>query len=483
MDSGLPKWLANPLIISSSYEISTSESSESDSKVFDALGKQTFHIKSAFFILFSRLGIEGLFPFQTRVREHFLDQEAGDLCVSAPTGSGKTLSYVLPVVESLQRHIIGRIRCLVVVPTRDLIPQVEETFSLVSTAYEAADKNSNSSCALKNGTDFLVLTPGRLIDILSTLNLDALEYLIVDEADRLLDQSFQEWLPQLLLKISTLRETNGQDQDNNIFDSEAWTKKSGVRKLLFSATLTKNPAKIAPLQLYRPKYFQVRTINEEDPQNEKNNINTGTGSSQLMTPESLKELAVVINEAEMKPAALFEILTQILPQPATRILCFTRSVDSTNRLTKLLLTALPNIKIACFHGSLTDAARQKLLKQFESEEINILLGSDAMARGLDLKAVSCVINYDLPAFSATYVHRAGRSARAGREGLAVTLLTSDQVRHFKKMMRMGLGKEFSDFSGPLSDLERNRVGKIELNSEEINLKWRETLETSLKSLF
>ena len=144
MSEGLPKWLANPLIISSSTTASPADTDPSDCALFDALG------------------IEGLFPFQSFVRERLrCKNKEGDrdLCVSAPTGSGKTLAYVLPIVEKLRVRVVGKLRALVVVPTRDLIPQVEDTFRAVSEAYGCENK-------IKNGVDYLVTTPGKLISTL-----------------------------------------------------------------------------------------------------------------------------------------------------------------------------------------------------------------------------------------------------------------------------------------------------------------------------
>jgi ATP-dependent RNA helicase DDX51/DBP6 len=448
--SGLPKWLAHPVIISTS---TTAPLSSPDDE-----------------LIFESLGIEGLFPFQSYVRDRLrLKHPEGprDLCVSAPTGSGKTLAYVLPVVEKLKERIVGRLRALVVVPTRDLVPQVEETFRMVCEAYKCGN-------LLKNGVDYMVTTPGKLISGLPLMKLDSLKYLVVDEADRLLDQSFQEWLPQLL---NTLK--NDKTVQMKEFDSDAWNEDAGhVQKLLFSATLTTNPAKISPLNLYRPLYLTVRSNNGEDSIDK---------DIELVTPETLKETMVVFNGAEeLKPAVLVEVFEEILPKmigdgEKGKILCFTKSVSSTQRLTKLLSVMRPELRVCAFHGTLSDIDRSRLLEEFATGKVQVLVGSDAMARGLDLKSVRCVVNYDMPMFAATYVHRVGRTARAGQIGWATTILPASQTRNFKKMIKGNLGKNVVEFEFNL-ELKWNEVGKIEIEEEIINEKWRQVLSDSLQDL-
>lgn len=451
MDSnGLPKWLANPVVISTS-------SGPANVSPDDA-------------VLFESLGIEGLFPFQAHVRDRLrLKHPEGprDLCVSASTGSGKTLAYVLPVVEGLKGRVVGRLRALVVVPTRDLVRQVEETFRWVCEAYDCGS-------VLQKDVDYLVTTPGKLITSLPSLQLSSLKFLVVDEADRLLDQSFQEWLPQLLNALKP--EMAGCDE---VFDSGAWGDNNDghVQKLLFSATLTTNPAKIAPLRLHRPLYLTVRADDQK-------------GDVELATPETLKETMVVFNGAEeLKPGVLIEVLEEVLPRVSGEggirggVLCFTKSVTSTQRLTRLLNVMRPELRVSAFHGTLSDTDRSGLLDAFSSGRVEVLVGSDAMARGLDLKqSVRWVVNYDMPMFAVTYVHRVGRTARAGHEGWATTILPASQTRHFKKMLTGGLGKRIVDLEESGETLKWNEVGKIEIEAEVIDEKWRSALSTALQLL-
>ena len=441
-----------------------------------------------------------------RLSDRFPVEGQNDLCVSAPTGSGKTLAYTLPIVEFLRTRKIGRLGALVVVPTRDLVGQVEETFCRVEKGFSASESKDIKHRNLTRDIDYLVITPGKLIDRLPYLDLTSLKYLVVDEADRLLDQSFQEWLPHLLDKIemvsgsdssnNTNNNNNNSDNNNNNnrnhnnsndnqFDSGAWKDENRVQKLLFSATLTKNPAKISQLNLYRPIYVTVRDPNNKQQKRHFQEVD-------LITPEGLKELMVVFEGLEeMKPGVLLEILTGglILDRPIERILCFTGSISSTLRLTKLLEVMMKGmgsdeLRIVAFHAGLSDGERVEILKDFNAGRIGVLIGSDGMARGLDLKHVTCVINYDLPKFGSTYVHRVGRTARAGLPGLALTILPTTQMRHFKKLLRTGLHKTIRDFdlSSDLNDLKWNQVGKAELARDFIESKWREPLMKGLKEL-
>ena len=155
----------------------------------------------------------------------------------------------------------------------------------------------------------------------------------------------------------------------------------------------------------------------------------------------------------------------------------------------------PDIKTAAFHGNLSDSDRSRILTEFDSDKIQVLVGSDAMARGLDLKCVRGVINYDVPMFAATYVHRVGRTARAGQPGLAITILPSSQMRHFKQMLKTSLNKsiiqddngndkeEGEKVSGSFEQaINHNQVIKVEINEAEIITKWRPILIESLAKL-
>lgn len=422
-----------------------------------------------------------------------------DLCVSAPTGSGKTLAYSVPIVEVLRTRQIVRLRALIVLPTRDLVSQVRSTLELVakgsglrigtatgqhSFAHEQNQLVGSSSAVDQDQDeaqsepkiDILIATPGRLIDHLDLtpgFNLAHLRFLVVDEADRLLNQSFQEWLRRVL--AATNGKTDQAERERasqksgpaqapfELFSSSA----SGlgaaatstlqeeaapsVQKLLFSATLTRDPAKIAALGLRNPHYITVQDTNSagDEDQGRANGVQQ---HEQFSLPHSLHEHMLVTTSAD-KPFHLLYLLHR--PDDVNnelgrirKALCFTKSVDSAARLVKLLEifeeVRVENSLIARgsralvvknYSSELKPSDRQRILSAFEKGEIDLLVCSDLISRGIDLPSVEHVISYDAPIDPAKYVHRVGRTARAGKHGDAWTLVEEQEARHFKKTVR------------------------------------------------
>ena len=401
--------------------------------------------------LLKKLAIEDLFPFQRLLIAKLMRPECGDLAVSAPTGSGKTLAYALPMMISLQEKRVSknRIRGLVVVPVKDLIPQVEETMKVVSSAL-------GSTAA----EQVIVCTPGRLQDLLAKqMDLAALEWLVIDEADRLLEHSNQStWLPDLLTRLSVRSSVLGAP----------WQIKT--RKLLFSATLTKNPAKLAPLALTRPELMVVRGGAEVE-------------DATMATPDSLHEGLVVVVGREVdswKLPALVHILKECQVF-ARRALIFTRSTEAAERLAAVLKATVADWNngqvdafVSAFHAHLTPPQRTAILHEFPIREKSILVTSDALARGIHLPGVDLVINYDCPAFSSTYIHRVGRTARAGAHGVALTMVTQEGVQFARRLLELQLGKRVrsvwrEEFVKLIQgQMQVGVVGKIELGERELS---------------
>ncbi len=455
---GLPYWLANPTVVSTSIIDADPSSSPISTEVLAALG------------------IEELFAFQKWLISRLQCPDCGDLAISAPTGSGKTLAYVLPMLLSLkERRVKSVLRALIVVPVKDLIGQVEETVRVVEEALGIED-----SLLTRGGV--VVCTPGRLADLLQKPEqFKALEWLIVDEADRLLEHSTQSvWLPDLLQAISPGIEEEG---------GEAW--RIRCRKLLFSATLTKNPAKLAPLQLTRPELLLVRG----EASLEHGLVDDDEGG--LMTPSSLREGILVIagrDALTWKLGALVELLKSI----EGKALIFCRSTDSTISLSRFLNRAFNAMRQAsmkqeliaeAFHAHLNPQQRTSLLDLFKSSpSLRFLVSTDALARGIHLPCIDLVVNYDLPSFASTYVHRVGRTARAGRVGLAVSLVPGNAVQHLRRILEGSLKKKIRSMgrTGTLvqaiRQIEReNFVGKMEVGERELS-HLSSLIETSLRSL-
>lgn len=432
---GLPYWLANPTIVHTSSE---------DKKPLPVITDD----------LLKKLAIEDLFPFQRLLIERLMRPECGDLAVSAPTGSGKTLAYALPMMITLSERRIrkGRIRGLVVVPVKDLIGQVEETLKVVSSAL-GSDAHEQ----------VIVCTPGRLQDFLARdgSDLSALEWLVIDEADRLLEHSNQStWLPDLLTRLSQRPTPPGLP----------WQIRT--KKLLFSATLTKNPAKLAPLALTRPELLLVRGGAEVD-------------DATMATPDSLHEGLVVVVGREVdswKLPALVHVLRECQVF-ARKVLVFARSTEAAERLASVLKSTLADwnpesksddVFVSAFHAHLTPPQRTAILQEFPQREKSVLVTSDALARGIHLPGVDLVINYDCPAFSSTYIHRVGRTARAGAHGVALTIVTQEGVQFARRLLEFQLGKRVrmvwrEEFVKLIQgQMQVGVVGKIELGERELS---------------
>ncbi|GAA5858660.1 hypothetical protein JCM8547_001410 [Rhodosporidiobolus lusitaniae] len=446
-----------------------------------------------------------------------------DLLVSAPTGSGKTLSYVVPVVEVLSKRVVTRLRALVLLPTRDLVGQVRETFEGYargtglkigvatgqhSFAHEQAVLvGSNVSSDLQGGSslvDILIATPGRLMDHLKAtrgFSLQHLRFLVVDEADRLLTQSFHDWLPSVLAvlkpssassrplgaeddleeekekeNLPTLAEEKEAGQERlKTADAVApawWDAEKelgglgrlGVegeermggccQKLLFSATLSRDPAKIAALQLHRPIFISVEdslpsSLNPADGAVEAEDVD---GEKRFTFPEKLEE-RMIVSPASHKPLYLFHLLHSLFVSKEDgkrqSALCFTKSVEAATRLAKLVEffeeayfasqggegeKEGEKVAVKAFSSELAPGERKKVLKEFKEGKVTMLIASDLISRGIDLPSVAHVVSYDIPSDMRKYVHRVGRTARAGQRGEAWSLVEEQEVAPFKAIM-------------------------------------------------
>ncbi|CAG8805405.1 44759_t:CDS:10 [Gigaspora margarita] len=490
---GIPDWLANPTII--------------DSNSTKVIGHPSIGLSEGLVKRCNTYGIQECFAVQMAVIPLLIHsrnlsdthKSPGDICVSAPTGSGKTLAYVLPIIDILSKRIVTRLRVLVVLPTRDLVIQVKETF-------DAFCKGTNLKVGIVTGqqsftheqeqivgdlkghfiggkskVDILIATPGRLIEHLSTtpnFTLQHLRFLIIDEADRLLNQSYHDWLSHILkstqLKqaaVNTSRKTSMEIKFDSfgvpISDAVSAVmmesilhipkgdisepKTSAIQKLLFSATLTRNPAKIASLHLVNPQYISVQSINKNE------------GEFKYVLPSSLNEYMIVSTSSE-KPLMILHLLHN---HHISSALCFTKSVDSSHRLSELirifeilysqtLKKEIKEIEInniqktnensdfvksiiaAEYSSDLSQEERKNILNKFKHGEIQLLICSDLIARGIDIDRVDTVINYDVPIYMKKYVHRVGRTARAGRKGDAYSIVETQEAGHLDKIKNVNI---------------------------------------------
>ncbi|XP_077917283.1 ATP-dependent RNA helicase DDX51 isoform X1 [Halichoerus grypus] len=461
-------------------------------------------------------GISSYFPVQAAVIPALLESTANgflvarggywpsDLCVSAPTGSGKTLAFVIPVVQALLRRAVCQVRALVVLPTKELAQQVSKVFNIYTdatplrvaliTGQKSLIKEQESlvqktADGFRCLADVVVATPGRLVDHIDQtpgFSLQHLRFLVIDEADRMVDSMHQSWLPRVveaafprdgakepfaLLQRRQPRATTAARYLTlslpctrcgrlwtapscflSVFETprpQSGLVCSGVagalqvswldqgccpitrspfsiscpqmplQKLLFSATLTQNPEKLQQLGLYQPRLFSTG-LTYKGPRDTDEDRDSGgkytfpAGLSHHYVPCSLRT----------KPLAILHL---ILEKNFSRVLCFTNSRENSHRLF-LLVQAFGGVSAAEFSSRCGPGQRKAVLKQFEQGKVQLLISTDATARGIDVQGVQLVINYDAPQYLRTYVHRVGRTARAGKTGQAFTLLLRVQVR-------------------------------------------------------
>ena len=353
---------------------------------FDKLGLRVELLKAV-----ASKGYASPTPIQTRVIPAIL---AGrDILARAQTGTGKTDAFALPLVEilSLQKGNRRHPRALILAPTRELALQVGESIkayarrvSLRCTVVYGGVNITPQVDRLRRGIDILVATPGRLLDLAGhrDLNLSQIEFMVFDEADRMLDLGFSEEISEILALIPVERRT-----------------------LLFSATYTPQIRNLARIMLKNPEYIEVTPSNT--------------------AAESVIQKVHLVDKPN-KRALLIHLITQ---GDWTQILVFVRTKHGANKLTEKL--AAKGISAAALHGNKSQSFRTRTLKEFKNGEIRTLVATDVAARGLDISNLPYVVNYDIPNVPEDYVHRIGRTGRAGVSGIAVSLVSPGEKAHLK----------------------------------------------------
>uniref|UniRef100_A0A8C8AMI7 ATP-dependent RNA helicase n=1 Tax=Otus sunia TaxID=257818 RepID=A0A8C8AMI7_9STRI len=448
----LPQWLARPKLVQKRIK-------DNLIPIGDVPGIQPRLLKKL-----QMNGIESFFPVQAEVIPAILQSASNgylmgqggyrprDICVSAPTGSGKTLSFVIPIVQVLLDRVVCQVRALVVLPTKELAQQVSKVFNIYtdgtglkvvlitgqkSFAKEQemlVQKKVTGYCSL---ADIIVATPGRLTDHISQtpgFSLMQLRFLIVDEADRMIDDMHQNCLNQIVKAAFQVENDSGSNmlfqrtKPGPITAASSCYPQIPLQKLLFSATLTQDPEKLQQLDLFQPRLFT-------SVYSEKKTLGDGTETEQdtnkkYTLPEGLSQCYVPC-DLNSKPLLLLHFM---LTMKFSRVLCFTNSREASHRLF-LLVQAFGGVTVAEFSSRLPPNERRRTMKEFEQGKIQLLISTDATARGIDIKGVNYVINYDAPQFIRTYIHRVGRTARAGEVGVAFSLVLRIQERRFLRMLK------------------------------------------------
>lgn len=326
-----------------------------------------------------------------------------DLIGIAQTGTGKTAAFALPILHRLAgspRPPVGRsCRALVLSPTRELSSQILDSFRTygrhlrvrVALAIGGVAMGAQARTLL-NGVDVLVATPGRLLDLVKSnaLGLGEVECLVLDEADRMLDMGFIHDIRRIVAKLPTKRQT-----------------------LMFSATMPQAINELATYLLRDPVKIAVAPV--------------------ASTVERVEQRVVRVDRSA-KPAILIDVLRR---ETIDRALIFTRTKHGADRVVRGLIRA--GIVAAAIHGNKSQSQRERVLAAFRSGDLRTLVATDIAARGIDVDGVSHVVNFDLPNVPETYVHRIGRTARAGMHGIAISLCDGEEVaflRDIERLIRM-----------------------------------------------
>jgi superfamily II DNA/RNA helicase len=346
-------------------------------------------------------GIDGPFPIQVMVIE---DATSGrDTLAKSKTGSGKTLGFAIPIVEQLDPEAASRPEALVLVPTRELATQVRDEFAEIAKAKHLKVKAVYGGTRVSEQSrgvgdvHILIATPGRLDDLAQRrmVRLDGVRIFVLDEADRMLDMGFQPQVDRIVRRLPKDRQT-----------------------MFFSATLDGAVGRIAEVYTRNPVRHEIE--------------------SEGKTVEEADHRFVPVGSHE-KLTKLIELARGEEPDGLTLVFVNTkRAVDSLAR--QLRAQGLPAVAM---HGDMTQQAREKALQRFEEKHVGVLIATDVAARGLDLDDITLVVNYDPPQDDKGYVHRVGRTARAGRTGTSVTFVTPEQLGDVSRMAaRLDLHAEF-----------------------------------------
>lgn len=324
--------------------------------------------------------------------------EGKDIIACAQTGTGKTASYLLPVLNLLGPHPKHQISALILAPTRELAQQIDQQveglayFTEISSqavfgggdgiAYEQQKRG------ITNKVDILIATPGRLISFLASgsLKLNHLQYLILDEADRMLDMGFYDDIMRIISHLPTKRQT-----------------------LMFSATMPPRIRTLAKSILNNPEQVNI----------------------------AISQPAAGINQQIYKTfdGQKTKLLTMLLNSGKyTSIIVFASTKEKVKALYKELKAA--KLKVNAFHSDITQHEREEILLEFKNKQLPIIIGTDALSRGIDVEGIDLVVNYDVPGDPEDYIHRIGRTARAATTGTAITFVNERDQRKFKNIQQL-----------------------------------------------
>jgi len=354
-----------------------------------------------------------------------------DVLGSAQTGTGKTAAFAIPILQHLylaRQEFRGprTTTALVITPTRELAIQIAESFSvygkytgLKNTVVFGGVTQGKQVEAVKRGVDILVATPGRLLDLMDQgyISLKHIEYFVLDEADRMLDMGFIHDIKKIIAKLPRKRQS-----------------------LFFSATMPNNIVELSRNILNNPVKVEVSPV--------------------CSTAETINQYLYYTNRTSKNDLLLYILEDKKIDQ----VLLFSKTKHGADRIVRNLLKE--KIKTAAIHGNKAQGQRQKALKQLKNGEIRVLVATDIAARGIDIDKLKYVINFDIPNIAETYVHRIGRTGRAGDEGISISICEPEEnvfVKDIEKLIKQKIevikDNPFPQTENPMTTKEKKEFEK------------------------
>jgi len=352
-------------------------------------------------------------PIQVQAIPAALDGK--DILGLAQTGTGKTAAFALPILQLLdgkQSRGYKHIRALILTPTRELAVQISESFESYGKYTDVKQEvifggvsQHAQTIALRNGTDVLIATPGRLLDLMNQgyIHLDHLEVFVLDEADRMLDMGFVHDVRKVIKALPRQKQT-----------------------MLFSATMPPPIAQLVASLLHAPVKIEVTPVSS--------------------TAERIEQFVYFIPK-QKKQSLLVHLLNE---KNMERTLVFTRTKHGADRIAKELKRA--SIHADAIHGNKSQSARQNALNNFKRGKLKVLVATDIAARGIDVDALEHVINFDMPDVAETYVHRIGRTGRAGAAGIAISFCDGKEEMSNLKSINKLIGLKIPAVAHPFEHL-------------------------------
>jgi ATP-dependent RNA helicase RhlE len=338
-------------------------------------------------------------PIQERAIPVLL--KGNDLMGCAQTGTGKTAAFAIPILQLLfekQVPAAGKrqIKALIVTPTRELAIQISESFTAYgrytglrhTVIYGGVSQHAQTN-ALKNGVDILVATPGRLLDLIDQqfVSLQNIRFFVLDEADRMLDMGFIHDVKKIIMKLPAKRQS-----------------------LFFSATMPPEIQKLAATILFNPVKVDIVPV--------------------MATTNLIKQSLYFVD----KPDKRWLLIHLLKDKSIDSALVFTRTKHGADRVSRDLMKA--GIKAAAIHGNKSQLARQDALNNFKNKRTRVLVATDIASRGIDVEQLSHVINYEIPNIPETYIHRIGRTGRAGVDGVALSFCDAEEKEYLKDIYKL-----------------------------------------------